>query len=60
MSEPKTYMIPCTVVSKGRVAYVQADSRKEALRKFRDCDWEELSDSENWKVTKTGPIVELT
>lgn len=50
------WLIPVTIVEYGRHVIVEAESKTEALGKFRDRNWAEQTDAASWKVTKVGAI----
>jgi hypothetical protein len=49
------WRIPARVVA-NVVVYIEAETKKEALRKFRAHDWEEQSDQDVSRISKSGPI----
>lgn len=61
MSENEKYWtVDINIVEKRRAALIEAPPRKEAIRKLRDLEWEELGDAQQYIVTKVGPCVELS
>ena len=53
------WLIPIRVVELGREAVVDAPTKREALRLFREQRWEELTDADRYKVTKVGAITKV-
>ncbi len=47
---PKWY-VPITIVEYGREALVDAPTRRAARAKVRQCEWDELTDADSFKVT---------
>lgn len=50
------FFIPVTIVEYGRLAVVEAKSKKEALEIYRSRGWDECTDATNFKVTKVGAV----
>lgn len=54
----KRWRIPVRIVEIGRTAIIEAETKAEALRLFRERAWQELTDTDIVIVTKAGRIEE--
>lgn len=53
------WVIPVTIVEYGREAVVEAETKTEALKIFRERGWGEMTEATRFKVSKVGAVKEL-
>lgn len=47
---------PITIIEHRRLAFIEADTKAEAIEKLRASDWEELGDAQKFTVRKSGSM----